>query len=159
MCKKRDIISSTSHKTKWRIGNQLNMSIIFSGQYLGPFSCIPKGHKRSNIQNGKIENLMAYSDSLQKSITTKCLPFFDIIRTWSNLTSKVIFGSNLLFYLKFDLFQSFTLILTKLQMEYQKNKDTLSVFFARILNLQSDSQISHFEILITYGLLTWDMLL
>ena len=35
-------------------------------------------YMRSKFQNGKIENLMADLDALQKSITGECLSFFDV---------------------------------------------------------------------------------
>ena len=61
-----------------------------------------KGYIRSKFQSGKFGNLIADSESLQKSVKRKCLSFFDIpTRTWCNLTSKVIIGLKLLFCLKF----------------------------------------------------------
>ena len=64
-----------------------------------------KGYIRSKFQSGKFGNLIADSESLQKSVKRKCLSFFDIpTRTWCNLTSKVVFGLNLLFCLKFCVF-------------------------------------------------------
>ena len=81
MCKKRDGILSTCHKTNKRVGNELNLSKIISlvniwhatDAYLRS-----KGYMKSKFQNGKIENLMLDSDSLQKSVNRKCLSFFDI---------------------------------------------------------------------------------
>ena len=64
-----------------------------------------KGYIRSKFQSGKFGNLIADSELLQKSVKRKCLSFFDIpTRTWCNLTSKVVFGLNLLFCLKFCVF-------------------------------------------------------
>ena len=49
-----------------------------------------KGYIRSKFQSGKFENLIADSESLQKSIKRKCLSFFDIpSRTQSKLSSNV----------------------------------------------------------------------
>ena len=72
-----------------------------------------KGYMRSKFQNGKFPNLIADSESLQKIIKRNCLSFFDIPSgTWFNWTLKVIIRSNLLFCLKFGLFQCLMIILT-----------------------------------------------
>ena len=49
-----------------------------------------KGYVRSKFQSGKFENLIADSESLQKTTKRKCLSFFDIPSgTQSKLSSNV----------------------------------------------------------------------
>ena len=97
---------------------------------------------------------MTDSESLQKTVYWKYLSFFDIpIGTPLKLRSKVKIRSKLFICLKFVFFWPLTLILTIFQLEYWKKKGTFNwQFFARISNLQSELQNSHFKNLTLYDL-------
>ena len=97
---------------------------------------------------------MADSESLQKTVKRKYFSFFDIpIGTLSKLRSKVKIRSKLFICLKSVFFWPLTLILTMFQLEFWKKKGTFNwQFFARISNLQSELQNSHFENLTLYDL-------
>ena len=80
MYKNHDPITPICHKTNIRVGNQLSLLKIFSGQDLGRYRTFlrSKGYMWSKFQNGKFENLFADSESLQKTAKRKCPSFFDI---------------------------------------------------------------------------------
>ena len=81
-----------------------------------------------------------------------CLSFFDIPSgTQSKQLSNVKINQILNKRANLTPIYPSKLNYTKFQLEYQKMKDTsFQYFFARIPNLQSDFQISHFEILTLY---------
>ena len=137
MYKKRDPIWSTCPKTNLRLGNECSRLKIFSGQNLGRYRCKSQVKRQYEVKISKRENWK--SDSrfkfLAKKFQWKCFSFFDFpTRTWSDLMLKFIFRSNMLFCLKFDLFQCLMIILTMIQMEYQKKIDTFfQQFFGSFL--------------------------
>jgi len=70
MYKKHNPISPICHKTNIRVENQLSPSKFSQVKVWDPTGTYlrSKGHMRSKFQNGKFENLIADSESLQKSV-------------------------------------------------------------------------------------------
>ena len=110
-----------------------------------------KYYRMSNFQNMKSVNLNVDSKSLEKKTIKKSVFLF--LKFWvkqSKLASNIQNRVKLLFCLSSTVSTSFwSIMLTMFLSKF------FTQFFPRILNLQSDWQISNFENLTLYNILTW----